>query len=139
MVTIPRRGSLICISIVAETIWRMRTASLRARAGSAIADLLRVGTSVRTSVGGPLAGARRERASGGGRGGPLSILVAEELAVRREQRHLRAFGQQPLAGVEDVGHLLGVPRDGGDTDLRTAVQVLVADLGSGHREATPQL
>src|SRR3712207_6152779 len=36
MVTMPSRGSLICISMVLETIWRMRTAKRRARAGSAI-------------------------------------------------------------------------------------------------------
>src|SRR4051812_22736960 len=36
MVTMPSRGSLIWDSIAAETICRMRTASLRARAGSAI-------------------------------------------------------------------------------------------------------
>src|ERR671912_3073624 len=97
----------------------MRTASLRARAGSAISDLQVRGWS------GPLAGARREPASGGGEG-VLLVVVADELTMRREQRHLRPFGKQPLARVEDVGHLAGVPGDGGDADLRAAVQVLVA-------------
>src|SRR3712207_9323541 len=100
----PSRGSLICVSIAAETIWRMRTASLRARAGSATADLRGLGASgTPVDTGGPLAGAHPEPARGGGRGGPSSIGVAEQLPVRREQRHLGPLGQQPLAGVEDVG------------------------------------
>src|SRR5215218_940134 len=119
MVTMPRRGSLIWVSIAAETICRMRTASLRARAGSAITDLLLRGWN------GPLAGARREPASGGARGGPSSIAGAEQLPVRRQQGHLRPLGQQPLARVEDVGDLTGVPRHGGDPDLHAAVQVEV--------------
>ena len=35
--------------------------------------------------------------------------------------------------------LAGVAGDGGDADLRPAVQVLVADLGGGDGEAAPQL
>ena len=57
----------------------------------------------------------------------------------RQQRHLRSLGQQPLAGVEDVGDLSGVARDGGHADLHAAVQVEVADLGGGDGEAAPQL
>src|SRR5687767_3366155 len=135
----PSRGSLICISIVAETIWRMRTASLRARAGSAIADLLNQGVvgDAGADIGGPLQGPAASVRVVGGRGSLIG--VAEELTMRREQRHLRPPGQQPLAGIEDVGDLPGVPGDGGDPDPRTSVQVLVADLRGGHDEATPQL
>jgi hypothetical protein len=85
-------------------------------------------------VPGPTVSVRRV----GGRGA-FSIGVAEQLPMCRQQRHLRPLGQQPLAGVEDVGHLTGIPGDGGDTDLRSAVQVLATDLGSGNREAAPQL
>src|SRR3712207_1911913 len=95
-VTMPRRGSLIWVSIAADTICRMRTASLRARAGSAITDLLFVGWPPRT---GP--SRARER-----RGARWSLIgVGEELTMRRQQRHLRPLGQQPLAGIQDVGHL----------------------------------
>src|SRR5690348_14890320 len=98
MVTMPSRGSLICISIAAETICRIRTASLRARAGSAM----------RTSW------IRASGDAGGCSWAPASeVVVGDELPVRRQQRHLRPFGQQPLAGVEDVGHLTHLPGDGG--------------------------
>src|SRR3712207_4712822 len=115
----PSRGSLICVSIAAETLWRMRTASLRARAGSAIgppgagrpgqgqdAVVRDAGWPLpRATAVGPLAGTRGELASRRGEGVLLLIGVAEQLPVRREQRHLRPLGQQPLAGVKDVGHL----------------------------------
>src|SRR5215218_10042602 len=112
----------------------MRTANLRARAGSAM------GTSEVRGWSGALVGARGERASRGGRG-VLSrlVAVAEQLPVCRQQRHLRPVGQQPLAGVEDVGDLTGVPRDGGDPDLHTPVQVEVADLRGSYGEAAPEL
>src|SRR4051794_27610776 len=125
MVTIPRRGSLICISIVAETIWRMRTASRRARAGSAIGPPRNGQETSWVGVEGPVAGPPRGLARGGG-GTGSSIGVAEQLPVGRQQRPLGPLGQQPLAGVEDVGHLGGLTRHGGDPDLRTAVQVGVA-------------
>ena len=54
--------------------------------------------------------------------------MTEQLSVRRQQRHLRSLGQQPLAGVEDVGHLPGVPGDGGDADLHRRAQVGVATV-----------
>src|SRR3954454_13603881 len=95
-VTMPRRGSLICISMAAETICRMRTASLRARAGSAM-DPPRDGAR---------RGARTDRGTAGAApvGVRLAVLVGEQLPVRRQQRHLRPVSQQPLARVEDVGH-----------------------------------
>src|SRR5215218_7030543 len=102
MVTMPSRGSLICISIAAETICRMRTASLRARAGSAI-------------------GPPGSVASGSDAGD--SICVAEQLPVGRQKRHLGPVGQQQLARVEHVGDRTGVAGDAGDTDLCPAVQV----------------
>src|SRR3954463_10460270 len=109
----PSRGSLIWDSTAADTIWRMRTASFRARAGSAIGTSSKVEGAAPSqgpaagSVPGPTLSLRRVGRTGyfhgGGRGGPSSIHVAEQLPVRREQRHLRSFGQQPLARIEDVG------------------------------------
>ena len=59
--------------------------------------------------------------------------------MRRQQRHLRPLGQQPLAGVEDVGDLPHVPRDRGDADLAAAVQVGVATVAGQPAQVTDVL
>src|SRR6476469_1875699 len=103
----PSRGSLIWGSMAVETICRMRTASLRARAGSAIGS-----SSVQpgTFLGGAGRPCRRGPSRACERWGATGSLVgvADELPVGRQQRHLRSLGEQPLAGVEDVGHLTGL-------------------------------
>src|SRR3712207_9526690 len=97
----PSRGSLICVSIAAETIWRMRTASLRARAGSAIgppgdgrpgqgqdAVVRDAGWPLpRATAVGLLAGTRGELGSRRGEGVPLLIGAVEQMPARPQARY----------------------------------------------------
>ena len=47
-------------------------------------------------------------------------------------------GDQPLAGVQHLGHVAGLAADDRHADARPPVQVRVTDLGGGHREPAAQ-
>src|SRR5829696_1404175 len=117
----PSRGSFTWFSSVDATISRMRTASRRARAWSA------------TGTPRPFV-----RVSGPGTLRRL-VGVPEQLPPNGQQLHLGVFRNQPLASVEQLAHVRGVGGDGGDADLRPAMQVGVAHFGRGHRVPPAQL
>src|SRR3954468_18866490 len=107
MVTNPSRGSLTRRSRVSATISRMRSASLRARALSAMTSSSVSGEPVQPapSRGNPAVGA------GWKAFGLLSLVrVVPDPLPDRQEVDLGAGGDEPFAGVE---HLATVPGVGG--------------------------
>src|SRR5690348_2944386 len=95
MVTMPSRGSLICISIAVATICLMRPANRRARAASAISVLP-----------------------------SLQIVVIKDPPAGGQQVDVRPLRQQPFARVEDLARVPVVAGHEGHRDLGAAVEVL---------------
>src|SRR4051794_33353506 len=135
-VTKPSRGSLTRFSSASATISWIRSASLRARAVSAIAVVLFLGAT-RGSDGAVVlrTGQRRHRFPSG----VSLVLVVPDPWTGGQQFHLRTTGDQPLAGVE---HLPAVRRVGGDQrhpEFGPAVQVEVTGLRRADVEPPAQL
>src|SRR3954447_19364573 len=129
MVTNPSRGSLTRRSRVSATISRMRSASLRARALSAMTSSSVSGEPVRPA---PVVGNPADAAGVQGFGLLSLVGVVPDPLPGRQEVDLGAAGDQLFAGVE---HLTTVPGVGGDythADLGAAVQVEVAGLGGAH-------
>src|SRR4051812_42535576 len=77
---------------------------------------------------------------GGGRSrSGRSVVRARESLPAGEQLDLGALADEPIQGVEHLAHVPGVRGDDRGADARAAVQLLVADLGGGHREPSGEL
>src|SRR3954451_7803232 len=86
MVTMPRRGSLIWVSIMLATICLIRPASLRARGPSAICLSL--------SIANYAYGARSEQ-----------ILVGVDAPPSGQHRRLHVVGDHSLAAIQHLHHM----------------------------------
>jgi hypothetical protein len=71
--------------------------------------------------------------------GKRSIICSEQPAVRRQNLHLGASGDQPFALVEHVTAVRGIRGHDGDPDESPPMQVEMTGLGRGHVVAPPEL